>query len=185
MSNLNSKLIILDRDGVINHDSDNYIRSVDEWQPINGSIEAIARLYQAGYVVTVATNQSGIGRGYYSVDVLNGMHAKMNELVSAAGGRITYIAYCPHLPTDNCDCRKPLPGLIRQIELATGISASGHWMVGDSISDLQAGTAAGCNTALVLTGKGLRTQPKKRAEQDLKDCPEFEDLSLFVDWLLK
>ena len=101
-----------------------------------------------------------------------------------AGGSIAKIAYCPHLPGDDCDCRKPRPGLIRQIELATGLSASGQWMVGDSLSDMQAGMAAGCKTALVLTGKGRRTQPKKRADEHLQDQPEFKDLAAFVDWLL-
>lgn len=178
------QLIILDRDGVINFDSDDYIKTVDEWQPIPGSIQAIARLTTAGYKVAVATNQSGLARQYFNKATLDAMHAKMQQLVKMAGGSIAKIAYCPHLPGDNCDCRKPKPGLIRQIELATGLSASGQWMVGDSLSDMQAGAAAGCKTALVLTGKGMRTQPKKRVDEHLQDQPEFKDLAAFVDWLL-
>lgn len=181
-----STLIVLDRDGVINHDSDDYIKSVDEWQPIDGSIEAIARLTKAGYTVAVATNQSGIGRQYFSLQTLAAMHRKMNDLVEQAGGKIAHIAFCPHLPDADCDCRKPKPGLIHQIEQATGLSAKGRWMIGDSLSDLQAGTAAGCKTALLLTGKGPRTQAKIAANSDLIEqaAPQFSDLAAFVDQLL-
>lgn len=181
-----STLLILDRDGVINHDSDDYIKSVDEWQPIDGSLEAIARLTKAGYTIAVATNQSGIGRQYFSLETLTAMHDKMNHLVEQAGGKIAHIAYCPHLPGDECDCRKPKPGLIHQIEQATGLSAKGNWMVGDSLSDLQAGAAAGSKTALVLTGKGPRTQAKLVANANLinQQVPQFNDLATFVDYLL-
>lgn len=181
-----SQLIILDRDGVINHDSDHYIKTVDEWRPIDGSIEAIARLTAAGFQVAIATNQSGIGRQYFSQATLAAMHQKMLQLVDDAGGKIVHIAYCPHLPDDGCDCRKPKPGLIHQIEQVTGLSAKGRWMVGDSLSDLQAGTAANCRTALVLSGKGMRTQAKLLANPDLLigPVPEFDNLAKFVDWLL-
>ncbi|WP_320819500.1 D-glycero-beta-D-manno-heptose 1,7-bisphosphate 7-phosphatase [Thalassolituus sp.] len=178
------KLIILDRDGVLNYDSDNYIRSVDEWQPIPGSAEAVGRLCNAGYTVAVATNQSAIGRGFFPIEVLNGMHNKMGSLTAEHGGEFAHIAFCPHVPDDHCDCRKPMPGLIHQIEQALGISANDAWMVGDSLTDLKAGASAGCKTALVMTGKGERTLPKLQADAELCDRPVFDDLSAFVDWLL-
>lgn len=176
-----NKLIILDRDGVINQDSDEYIKSVDEWLPIPGSATAIARLCKAGYQVAVATNQSGLARGYFSLDDLNAMHEKMTALVEAEGGSFAHIAYCPHGPNDHCDCRKPLPGLIRQIEEALNVSAKGCYMVGDSLRDLQAGQTAGMKAALVLTGKGERTKAKG---EGLDLVEEFADLSAFVDWYL-
>lgn len=176
-----AKLVILDRDGVINQDSDDYVKSVDEWLPIPGSAQAIGRLCKAGYQVAVATNQSGIARGYFSLDDLSAMHEKMTALVEAEGGRFAHIAYCPHGPDDHCDCRKPLSGLIHQIEDALKISAKGCYIVGDSLRDLQAGQTADMKAALVLTGKGQRTQTKG---EGLEDVPVFDDLSAFVDWFL-
>lgn len=175
------KLVILDRDGVINQDSDEYVKSVDEWLPLPGSARAIARLCKAGYQVAVATNQSGLARGYFSLDDLNAMHEKMTALVDAEGGSFAHIAYCPHGPDDHCDCRKPLPGLIHQIEEALNVSAKGCYMVGDSLRDLQAGQAADMKAALVLTGKGERTKAKG---EGLDSVEEFADLSAFVDWYL-
>ncbi|MGK0443189.1 MAG: D-glycero-D-manno-heptose 1,7-bisphosphate phosphatase [Bermanella sp.] len=154
------KLIVLDRDGVINYDSDNYIKTVDEWIPLPGSMEAIGKLTQAGYKIAVATNQSGISRGYFSIETLNAMHDKMIKLADEQGGKFDFIAYCPHGPDDECDCRKPLPGLIHQIETALGISAKDCYMVGDSLRDLEAGVAAGLKPVLVKTGKGERTLEK-------------------------
>lgn len=176
-----TKLIILDRDGVINEDSDAYVKSVDEWLPISGSAEAVARLCKAGYQVAVATNQSGLARGYFSLDDLNAMHEKMSTLVKAHGGEFAHIAYCPHGPNDQCDCRKPLPGLIHQIEQALNLSAKGCYMVGDSLRDLQAGQAAGMNAALVLTGKGQKTQEKG---EGLDKAEVFANLAEFVEKLL-
>mgnify|MGYP000361913261 CR=1 FL=1 len=177
-----SKLIVLDRDGVINYDSDDYVKSVDEWIPLPGSIEALAKLTQAGFKIAIATNQSGISRGYFTVATLDAMHQKMLTLASKAGAKIDYIAYCPHGPDDNCDCRKPLPGLIHQIEKALNMNAKGCYMVGDSLRDLQAGSAAGLKPALVLTGKGERTQAKKLG---LDNVGIFTDLRHFVDHLLR
>jgi len=177
-----SKLIVLDRDGVINYDSDDYVKSVDEWIPLPGSMEALAKLTQAGFKIAIATNQSGISRGYFTVATLDAMHQKMLTLASKAGAKIDYIAYCPHGPDDNCDCRKPLPGLIHQIEKALNMSAKGCYMVGDSLRDLQAGQAAGLVPALVLTGKGQRTLDKKN---DLHGTDVFDDLDHFVDNLIK
>ncbi|MGB0733420.1 MAG: D-glycero-beta-D-manno-heptose 1,7-bisphosphate 7-phosphatase [Pontibacterium sp.] len=152
------KLVILDRDGVINYDSDDYVKSVDEWLPIEGSAEAIAQLNAAGYTVAVATNQSGIGRGYFSKTDLEAMHTKMNRLIVAAGGKIAHLAYCPHVPDDSCDCRKPLPGMLVEIKHALNVQPNDEcWMIGDSLRDLQAGEAAGCKNILVRTGKGERT----------------------------
>jgi len=177
-------LIILDRDGVINQDSDDYVKSVDEWIPIPGSAQAIARLCKAGFQVAVATNQSGLARGYFSQADLDAMHDKMTALVKTEGGEFAHIAWCPHGPDDHCDCRKPLPGLIHQIETALNVSAEGAWMVGDSLRDLQAGAAAGCQVALVKTGKGEKTLPKLRADESLKDSKVFVDLAAFVDFIL-
>ena len=160
MSTYPNKLIVLDRDGVINYDSDDYVKTVDEWIPLPGSMEAIGKLTQAGYKVAVATNQSGIARGYFSVETLNAMHDKMIKLAAEHGGKFDVIAYCPHGPDDNCDCRKPLPGLIHQIESALGVSAKNYYMVGDSLRDLEAGVAAGLKPVLVKTGKGERTLEK-------------------------
>lgn len=177
------KLIILDRDGVINQDSDEYVKSVDEWIPLEGSIEAIGRLCQAGYTIAVATNQSGIARGYFDLPMLNSMHAKMEQLVCGFGGHFAHIAYCPHGPDDQCDCRKPLPGLIHQIEKKLSISAEGAWMVGDSIRDLVAGVKADCKPVLVRTGKGLKSE-QELIKKNLKDALVFDDLSSFTDFLL-
>jgi len=177
-----SKLIVLDRDGVINYDSDDYIKSVDEWIPLPGSMEALAKLTQAGFKIAIATNQSGISRGYFTVATLDAMHQKMLTLATEAGAKIDYIAYCPHGPDDGCDCRKPLPGLIHQIEKALNLSAKDCYMVGDSLRDLQAGQAAGLIPALVLTGKGQRTLDK---ENGLPSVDVFDDLNHFVDNLFK
>ena len=178
-----NKLIILDRDGVINEDSDAYIKTVDEWVPIPGSIKAIARLSQAGYTVVVSTNQSGIGRGYYDVATLDAMHARMRELVAAQGGEMGGIFYCPHGPDDGCDCRKPLPGLIDQIVTEYG-DVTGAPLIGDSLRDLQAGIARHCQPVLVLTGKGQKTLDKGLPE-NLGDVAIFDSLADFVDHTLK
>lgn len=173
--------IILDRDGVINHDSDDYIKSVDEWQPIAGSIEAIARLHQTGIKVVVATNQSGIARGLYDETTLQQIHAKMNQLIATAGGHLTGIFYCPHGPDDGCDCRKPLPGLIQQMSDKLNIQSAGVPIVGDSVRDLEAGEAVGCLPVLVRTGKGLRSLASGKVKPE---TPVFDDLASFVDaWL--
>lgn len=177
-----AKLIILDRDGVINEDSDDYIKSVDEWVPIPGSIEAICALSKAGYVIAIATNQSGIGRGYYHLDTLHAMHEKMENLVKGGGGHIQGVYFCPHLPDDKCDCRKPDIGLIKQIEESTGLSAVGVPFVGDSLSDIEAAQNAGCRPILVLSGKGERTLKKLPAEHGI---PVFPDLLTFTQNLLK
>ncbi|MFK4753969.1 D-glycero-beta-D-manno-heptose 1,7-bisphosphate 7-phosphatase [Oceanobacter antarcticus] len=178
------KLIILDRDGVLNQDSDAYVKSAAEWIPIPGSARAVARLCQAGYQVAVATNQSGLARGYFSQHDLDAMHAKMTALVEAEGGKIAHIAWCPHGPDDHCLCRKPLPGLIHQIEQALGISARGAIMVGDSIRDLEAGIAAGCTPILLRTGKGRAAEGKLATDSSLQAVTVFNDLEAWVNQLL-
>ena len=152
-----TKLIILDRDGVINHDSSEFIKSPDEWVPIEGSMEAIARLNQAGYVVVVATNQSGISRKLFDMEVLNAIHQKMHNAAQHVGATIDAIFFCPHAADFNCDCRKPKPGMIREIANRYDIELKGVPVVGDSLRDLQAGFILGCEPHLVLTGKGEST----------------------------
>lgn len=152
------RLIILDRDGVINQDSANFIKSAQEWQPIPGSLEAIARLNQADYRVVIATNQSGLARGLFHITQLHEIHRKMYQLLAGVGGSIDAIFFCPHGPDDDCYCRKPKPGLFLdiaqrlQLETLTAVPA-----VGDSIRDIRAAQAAGANPILVLTGKGQQT----------------------------
>ena len=152
------KLVILDRDGVINFDSDAYIKTLKEWKPIPGSLEAIARLTQASYHVVVATNQSGIGRGLFEMATLNAIHDKMHLAVGQAGGRINAVFYCPHAQEADCSCRKPKPGLLEEIGRRFGISLAGVPSIGDSMRDLQAAVAVGAQPILVLTGKGAKTK---------------------------
>lgn len=152
------KLVILDRDGVINHDSDQFIKSPDEWKPIAGSLEAIARLNQWGYRVVVATNQSGVGRGLFDMDTLNAIHEKMHRSVMQVGGRIDAVFFCPHSAEEKCECRKPKPGLLRQIAERYNTDLAGVPMVGDSLRDLQTALAVGARPYLVLTGKGEKTR---------------------------
>lgn len=158
----NKPIIILDRDGVINQDSDAYVKSVDEWIPLSGSIKAMAALSKAGFQIFIATNQSGIARGYYDEATLRAMHDKMLGLLDAEGGKVEGIEYCPHGPDDACECRKPKSGMIEAIEAKLGVSFNDipAIMVGDSLRDLEAGKARGCSPVLVLTGKGRETQYK-------------------------
>lgn len=176
------KLIILDRDGVINFDSAQFIKSPAEWKPIPGSLEAIARLNQAGYRVVVATNQSGVGRGLFDMDTLVAIHEKMHQTLAEVGGRIDAIFYCPHTADSRCDCRKPKPGMFQRIAACFNADLSGVPTVGDSLRDLQAGTSVGCQPCLVLTGKGEKT----RTEGNLPEGTRiFADLAAVVDALLQ
>ena len=150
------KLIILDRAGTINEDRDDFVKTVDEWVPIPGALEAIARLNHAGWHTVIATNQSGLGRGTFDMSTLNAMHTKMNQLLAKQGGRIDAVFFCPHAPEDACNCRKPLPGLFEQIGERFGVDLGLVPVVGDSLRDLQAGAAVGCPPHLVRTGKGAR-----------------------------
>lgn len=160
------KIIVLDRDGVINQDSDDYIRSAEEFLPIPGSIEAIADLSNAGFLVTVATNQSGLARGYFDDDKLAEMHHLLCSMVEEAGGRIDGIFYCPHLPSEGCNCRKPKTGLLEQIETEFGCKLEGSYFVGDSLKDIEAARAFFLRPMLVRTGKGLLTEQSLMSEDD-------------------
>jgi len=151
------KILILDRDGVINQDSDAFVKSAEEWIPLPGSIEAIAKLYKAGWTLAVATNQSGLARGKFTQQDLNDQHAKMLNLIHQAGGDLHHIAWCPHGPDDGCECRKPKAGLLDQISQALNLDLTGGFMVGDALRDLQAGQEKGCQAVLVRTGKGMKT----------------------------
>jgi D-glycero-D-manno-heptose 1,7-bisphosphate phosphatase len=176
------KLIILDRDGVINQDSDSFIKSPDEWIPIPGSLEAIARLNQAGYLVVVSTNQSGIARGLFDILTLNAIHQKLHVAAQMAGAEIDAIFFCPHAADDNCDCRKPKPGMLNAIAKRFNISLKGVPTVGDSLRDLQAGFVVGCVPYLVLTGKGEKTRDKGGLPPGTTIYP---DLAAVVDRLLE
>ncbi|MFM1895671.1 MAG: hypothetical protein RLZZ385_745 [Pseudomonadota bacterium] len=178
------KPVILDRDGVINEDSDAYVKSAEEWLPISGSIEAIAQLSKAGFTVLVATNQSGIGRGLFDEFALAVMHQKMASLVEEAGGVLGGVFFCPHLPTDNCQCRKPRTGLLDTMEKEFGISLQGAPYVGDSLKDLQCARAKGCQPVLVLTGKGAETAATS-PESELEGVTIFSDLAGFVQHYLE
>lgn len=171
------KIVILDRDGTINEDSDDYIKSKDEWRPIPGSLEAIAKLSQAGFKIYIVTNQSGLARGYYSLETLNEMHQKMIRLLAALNGEIHGIFVCPHHPEAHCRCRKPNIALIEQIALTTQKDLSAVLFVGDSSADIEVAQNYGLTPALVLTGKGKRTlkknnSPKLLCFDSLHHCVE-------------
>lgn len=176
------KLVILDRDGVINHDSDQFIKSPEEWKPISGSLEAIARLTHEGWRVAVATNQSGLARGLFEMATLNAIHARMHKAVAQLGGRIDAVFYCPHSAEMNCACRKPKPGLLLEIGQRFGVPLEGVPVVGDSLRDLEGAVAVGARPLLVRTGKGMRTLA---AGGMPPDTPVFADLAAAVDHLLE
>jgi D-glycero-D-manno-heptose 1,7-bisphosphate phosphatase len=172
------KFVILDRDGTINHDSDQYIKSPEEWKPIKGSMEAIARLTQAGYRIVVATNQSGIARGLFDMTTLNAIHNAMHRAAAQAGGRIDAIFFCPHAADSDCECRKPRPGMLLEIARRFNVPLDEAYMVGDAVRDMQAAAAAGARPVLVLTGKGRKTQ----AAGDLpQGTLVFDDLAAFAE----
>ena len=178
------KLVILDRDGTINQDSDDFVKTPEEWLPLPGALEAIARLSHAGWHVVVASNQSGLGRGLFDMGALNAMHAKMLKMLALHGGRIDAVFYCPHTADDDCQCRKPKPGLFEQVSLRFGVPLKGVPTVGDSLRDMLAGAASGCEPHLVLTGKG----EKYRGMASQEDLPPgvlvHQDLAAFADFIL-
>lgn len=177
-------LVILDRDGVVNEDSDAYIKSLAEWIPLPGSIEAIARLSLCGFTVAIATNQSGLGRGLFGLDELEAIHQRIADLVEAAGGHLAGIFYCPHTPDDQCDCRKPKTGLIDAIERELDIPAAGAWFVGDNLRDLQAARAKRCRPLLVLTGKGEKTRAEIAGDPAWSDVRIYADLAAVANALI-
>jgi D-glycero-D-manno-heptose 1,7-bisphosphate phosphatase len=176
-----AKLIVLDRDGVINHDSDQFIKAPDEWRPIPGSLEAVARLNHAGFRVVVATNQSGVGRGLLDIGTLNAIHEKMHKALAQAGGRLDAIFYCPHTADSQCECRKPKPGMLEEIGRRFNVDMTGVPCVGDSRRDLVAADAVGAQPMLVLTGKGETTL---RDGNFPKNTVIFPDLAFAVSALL-
>lgn len=181
-------LVILDRDGVINHDSEQYIRSPEDWHAVDGSLEAIARLTRAGCDVAIATNQSGLARGYFDVGTLNDVHNRMLDAIRRKGGNIKAIAFCPHGPADGCECRKPKPGLLLSLAERMKTSLNGVPFIGDSLSDLKAAQAAGAQPVLVLSGKNELNLESGQTVLDgtLRDTPVYENLEAFVsDWLAK
>ncbi len=175
------RLVILDRDGVINYDADEFIKSPEEWIPIPGSLEAIARLYRAGYSVVVATNQSGVGRGLLNMDMLGRIHARMLDAVRKKGGDIEGIFFCPHRPDDGCECRKPRPGMFYEIADRLKMNLSGVYAVGDSERDIIAAHRVLASPVLVRSGKGQQTL---KTSAELKGVPVFDDLAAFTSALL-
>ena len=176
-----AKLIVLDRDGVINHDSDQFIKSPDEWRPIPGSLEAIARLNHAGFRVVVATNQSGVGRGLLDIGTLNAIHEKLHKALGQVGGRLDAIFYCPHTGDSHCECRKPKPGMLDEIGRRFNVVMTGVPCVGDSERDLVAAHTVGAQPMLVLTGKGEATL---RQGKFPRNTVIFPDLAFAVSALL-
>jgi D-glycero-D-manno-heptose 1,7-bisphosphate phosphatase len=179
------KLVILDRDGTINEDRDDYVKSADEWVPIPGALEAIARLNHGGWHVVVATNQSGLGRGLFDMAALNAMHLKMNSLLAKVGGRIDAVFFCPHTRADGCDCRKPLPGLFEQIGQRYGVRLDQVPVVGDSLRDVQAGAVLGCEPHLVRSGKCAQLDDAALAalQRQVPGTLVHADLAAFVEHL--
>ncbi len=175
-----TKYVLLDRDGVINHDSGDFIKSPDEWQPIDRSLEAIALFTKQGYQVVIMTNQSGVGRGLYSDATLTEIHLKMIRMTEQAGGKIKHIYYCPHLPDAGCLCRKPKPGMLEQFSQDENTPLDDIYFIGDSLRDIEAGIAAGARSLLVKTGNGEITLA---AHPDL-NIPIFENLYAAAEYIL-
>jgi len=175
-----ARLVMIDRDGVINEDSGEFIKSVAEWRPIAGSLEAIASLHRAGWQVAVVTNQSGVGRGLYDEATLGEIHEHMRSRVRAAGGELAGVYYCPHLPDAGCDCRKPKPGMFRALERELGVSVVGAPYIGDRMSDIEAAEAVGAKPMLVRTGTGAATVALLGARR----VPVFDDLAAAARSLL-
>ena len=178
------KLVILDRDGTINEDSTEFVKTPEEWTPLPGALEAIARLNHAGWHVVIASNQSGLGRGLFDVATLNAMHAKMHRMLAAVGGRVDAVFYCPHASDESCHCRKPEPGLFEQIGERYGLDLHDVPMVGDSARDMLAGVAVGCEPHLVLTGKGVAYRGRSLPDTFPKETQVHVDLAAFADFLI-
>lgn len=173
--------IILDRDGVINYDSTEYIKSPDEWEAIPGSLEAIAQLNRAGYRVVVVTNQSGVARGYYDLETLDHIHEKLQTELASVGGHIDEIFFCPHHPDEHCVCRKPKPGMFYKVREKYNVNFGDTFFIGDSLSDMEVAAAVGCKPILVLTGNGKKTLDKN---PELSNIKVFSDLAEAVQHIL-
>lgn len=181
------RLVVLDRDGTLNAERDDYVKSADEWQPLPGALEAVARLNHGGWHVAVATNQGGLGRGLFDMAALNAMHAKMNSILARLGGRIDAVFFCPHTDDEECDCRKPAPGLIELITQRYGVAPAQVPVVGNSLHELQAAAAAGAQPHLVRTGHAARLDAAQVAElvARVPGTTAHADLSAFADFLLQ
>lgn len=173
--------MILDRDGVVNYDSDAYVKSVSEWKPIPGSLQAIARFCDAGFTVVVVSNQSGLARGLFDREALRAIHREMHRQVEAVGGRISGVFVCPHGPQEGCGCRKPRPGLLKDVERALGLPVVGAPLIGDKPEDLEAARRAGCEPILVRTGKGAAAE---QAGAGIESALVFDDLARVADYLI-
>ena len=180
------KLVILGRDGILNQFREGHVTAPEEWDPVPGALEAVARINHAGWHTVVATNQSGIGRGMIDMSAVNAVHAHMNKLLMAQGARVDAVFFCPHMPEDHCDCRKPKPGLLLDIGRRYGTDLSQVPVVGDTLRDLQAAHAAGCEPHLVLSGraKGLEGDALQQLLAQVPRARVHEDLNAFVDFLL-
>ena len=182
------KLLILDRDGTLNRNRDDYVASPDEWEALPGALEAVARLNQGGWRVVLATNQSGVGRGTFDMAALNAIHAKMHRQLAAVGARVEAIFFCPHAPEDGCECRKPAPGLFRQIGERFGVDLAHVPAAGNALRHVQAATAAGCPSHLLLTGQSSHLRGQAEVRALVPDLPPgvqvHDDLGAFADWLL-
>ena len=186
-----TKLVVIDRDGILSQDPEADVRGSEDWQPIPGALEAVARLNQSGWHVVIATNQSGIGRGLFDMASLNAIHAKMHRALAAVGGRVEAIFFCPHAPEDGCHCRKPEPGLFEQVGERFGVPLAEVPVAGNALRHVQAGAAAGCPTHLLLTGKSEHLRPLEGLSATAtpmaglpQGCFVHDDLAAFADWLL-
>jgi len=178
------KLIVLDRDGVINHDSDDFIKSADEWLPIDGSLDAISRLNHNGYTVVIASNQSGLARGYFDIEAFTAIHKKLDDMLAKIGGRIDAVFYCPHGPDDACDCRKPKPGMLLAIGQRFNVPLKDVILIGDSVSDINAAKNAHAKAMLVRTGKGVKAE-KILLSENKSSVPVYDNLASAVTALLQ
>ncbi|NOR43095.1 MAG: D-glycero-beta-D-manno-heptose 1,7-bisphosphate 7-phosphatase [Gammaproteobacteria bacterium] len=178
------KLIVLDRDGVINHDSDDFIKSADEWLPIDGSLDAISRLNHSGYTVVIAANQSGLARGYFDIEAFTAIHKKLDDMLAKIGGRIDAVFYCPHGPDDACDCRKPKPGMLLAIGQRFNVPLKDVIFIGDSVSDINAAKNAHAKAVLVRTGKGVKAE-KILQSASKSSVPVYDNLASAVTALLQ
>jgi len=183
------KVIVLDRDGVINHDSDAHIKNPEEWIPIAGSLEAIARLNHSGYIVVVASNQSGLAKGVFSIEMLSTIHKKMDQQLAKIGGRVDAVFYCPHGHDDDCDCRKPKPGMLLEIGQRFNVPLKNIIFIGDSISDIKAASNALAKPILVRTGKGKKAEKillsQCKSHQGDNKVPIYNDLATAVTAILR
>ncbi|MEY5099589.1 MAG: hypothetical protein RJA36_2308 [Pseudomonadota bacterium] len=179
-----TRLVVLDRDGTLCREAEDYVRGPEDWEPIPGALEAVARLNQGGWRVVIASNQSGIGRGLFEVASFNAFNARMHKALAEVGGRIDAVFFCPHAPEEGCNCRKPAPGLFRQIALHLRVPLEQVVAAGDSLDDVQAAAAAGCEPHLILTGQSIRYRDGSLPPGLPGGTHMHQDLPAFADWLL-